>query len=112
MRAKQITFNRPASFVENGVPLTPAQMAAANYVVSVASNSGGTRDYTVPAAFIAGESGPVTVPFAALGFAPVPGVQYYVQVLVEVDGVQSSASPAVTFTNSYTPAAPDSVSVS
>ena len=33
MRAKQITFNRPASFVENGVPLTPAQIAAANYVV-------------------------------------------------------------------------------
>lgn len=112
MHAKQVSFTRLHKFVENGVAFTPAQIAAASYSVAVASAGGGAHVYPIAASLLAGTAAQVTVPFSAFGFTPAPGVAYVIQVLVELDGVQSDASKPVTFTNSFTPAAVDSVAVS
>ena len=112
MLAKQITFLRPQKFLENGAPVSPAQHAAATHTVLVGSPTGAAHAYTVPAALVPAGTGPVAVPFAALGFAPTAGVTYTVQVVTTIDGVDSEVSKPVTFTNSFTPAAPEAVSIS
>ena len=112
MHVKQITFNRLHKFAENGATFTPAQIAAASYLILVGSPNGGAHAYPVPANLIPVAPGPVTIPFSAVGFTPVAGIPYTIQVVVGVDGVESDASKAVTFTNSFTPVAVDSVSLS
>jgi hypothetical protein len=113
MQATRVVFHRLHKFVEGGVAFTPAQIAAATYKVLVGSKLAAQQAYAVPAAVFAGLAphAPVTVPFNAIGFTPVPGVEYHVSVVVTVDNVDSPASTPIVFTNSLTPAAVDSVSV-
>lgn len=114
MRASRVTFHRLHKFVENGAAFTSDQVLAAAYKVLVGSVSGGAQSYDVPPALFVGKAptDAITVTFALLGFTPVSGVTYHVQVVATVDGVDSPASAEVTFTNSFTPSAPDAVSVS
>jgi len=114
MQAKQVVFHRLHKFVEGGVAFTPAQIAAAQYKILIGSASAAQQEYAVPASALTSlaPTAPVTVPFNAIGFAPVPGVTYHVSVVCVLDGISSPVSPTVTFTNSLTPAAVDTVSVS
>jgi hypothetical protein len=112
MRAKQITFTRLHKFAENGAAFTEPQIAAASYALVVGSAGGGSRAYSIPSSLIPVAPGPVTVPFSSVGFNPVPGIAYTVQVVVGLDGVESNASKPVSFTNSFTPAPVEAVSIS
>jgi hypothetical protein len=111
MHATKIIFHRPHKFVEGGVAFTPAQIAAATYKVLVAAPNKAQVTYTVPASALAGAAPIVTVPFSSLGFQPVAGVTYSLSVVVDVDATESPVSPTISFTNSLTPAAVDSISV-
>ena len=90
MHFTKVNFHRLHKFVENGAVFTPAQIAAATYKVLIASAAGGSQSYTVPPTLTAsGVDAQVAVTFAALGFTPVPGVTYTVQVMASLDGVDS-----------------------
>jgi hypothetical protein len=114
MLATKVSFNRLHKFVEADTVFTAAQMANAAYVVLVGSPELGQLSFPVPPPVVnATKPGdPVVVTFAQLGFKPVPGTSYTVQVVCMLDGLESPASTPVTFANSLTPAAPVAVTVS
>lgn len=114
MLATKISFNRLHKFVEADTVFTPAQMASAAYVVLVGAAQEPQQSFPVPQSVVnATKPGDaVTVTFAQLGFKPVPGTSYTVQVVCMLDGLESPASESVRFANSLTPAAPAAVTVS
>lgn len=60
------------------------------------------KPYTVPSGIVPDGNGTITVTFAQLGFAPVPGVSYFVEVTATDVSGTSAPSPVISFSNAIT----------
>ncbi len=102
----EISFTAPTTN-SDGSPLTEAL----SYVALIDTVNPPVKSYAVPSTATI-TSGVVTATFAQLGFKPVNGSTYYVEVVAtDADG-SSQPSGEVTFTYSVPPSPPTGLKVS
>lgn len=103
----QISFNAPTTNTD-GTPIT----LPVSYVVSIDTVNPPAKAYPVPAAAVAAAvAGKITVTFAELGFTPVAGTTYYIDVDAAEGSNVSVDTPAITYVYAPTPNPPTAFTV-
>ena len=107
--ATELSFQAPTTNTDGS-----AITEALSYVAFIDTVNPPVKSYAVPAANVAAAvAGLITVTFAQLGFAPVDGTEYFVDVVAtDADG-NSAPSASINFTQpKATPSAPTGVKIS
>ena len=97
----------------DGSALTAAQIAALSFTLYADTVTPPVKAFAVSAGVATADetSGVVTIPFAAVGFAPIDNTEYFCAITETDSAGTSPLSPIINFTNVVVPGAPTGFSV-